>query len=170
MILMTTLPVLAHGDEEEVVTEAMATGGMGWIIPVAIIIALVVTGVFSRFRQVKLTGWQYGILFLGLLSGIIHIAMGFTGDALLLLNGVGYHVLLGALFISAGFLADKKQLLRLLLVGYTVITFVGYFVFHPVGGYDGIGLFTKGVEFALVLCLIVRVFRVNQKTLSPAGD
>lgn len=170
MTLITTLPVLAHGDEKE----AVATGGTGWIIPIAIVIALVVTGVFPRFRPVKLTGWQYGILFLGLLSGIIHIGMGVTGDTLLLLNGVGYHALLGVLFIPAGFLADKKQFLRFLLVGYTAITFVGYFVIHPVDGYDAVGLFTKGVEVALLLCLIMRLVRVNQqnseKTLSSTGD
>ena len=87
---------------------------------------------------------------------------------------VGYHILLGTLFIPAGFLADKKQILRFLLVGYTAITFVGYFLFHPIGGYDTVGLFTKGVEVALVLCLIMRLVRGNQQnseqTLSPAGN
>ena len=42
------------------------------------IIALIVTGIFPQLNRVKVTGWQYGILFLGLLSGIIHIGMGFT--------------------------------------------------------------------------------------------
>lgn len=154
-------------------TETVATSATTFIIPVVALIALLVTGGFARLQQKPLTKWQYGILFLGVLSGIVHIGMGLTGDILLLLNGIGYHVLLGVLFIPAGFLADKKQILRLLIIGYTIVTFVGYFLSHPVGDYDSIGLFTKAVEGALVICLVnVKRHGVDQAMMQSlsSGD
>lgn len=97
------------------------------------------------------TPLKIGLLLAGLVTGIIHIAI---GEPLLILNGIGYLALL-VLFFFPRF-GRWREPVRWTLVGYTAVTIVLYFVFHPNGAWqqDGFGLLTKMVEVILVLLLI----------------
>jgi hypothetical protein len=71
---------------------------------------------------------------------------------LFLLNGIGYLVLVGALYLPQ--LRQYQRALRWALIAFAAVTFVMYFLisgFRP----NPIGLFDKLVELTLIILLIV---------------
>ena len=75
-----------------------------------------------------------GIVILTLATAIIHAVVGVQDrDNLLILNALGYGVLL-CMFLVPAFKVKHRWVTSLLLI-YTIITFVGYFVMHADAAY-----------------------------------
>ena len=94
---------------------------------------------------------QYGIIALTLFTAAIHFVL---GDLIFILNGLGYLTLL-AIFMLPRFKAWQKAI-RWLLIAYSAVTIVGYFVVHRDGSWqmDGLGVMTKLAEVILILLLL----------------
>ena len=166
--LMVTFPAFADGGghEDEVVNE-IAGGGAFMLsntilIVGSLMLAIGAVGLLALFSKTPLTKWLVGVVVLGILSGFIHLGIGIQGDMLLLLNGLGYLVLVAALFLPASFLVEKRRQILWVFLGYTIITFIGYFISHPLGGYSNIGLLIKLIELGLMGCLTMRIWEVGQ--------
>ena len=102
---------------------------------------------------------QYAIIVLTVITAIIHLLLafrflpGFLG-ILFILNGIGYLVLLiGLYFIPQ--LAPRRSLIRWLLLGFTALTFVLYFVMNWPDVWGLMGLVDKGVELLLIILLLL---------------
>lgn len=92
-------------------------------------------------------------------TGILHILVGFNvlgGGAggtnwLLVANGAGYLVLLALFLTTSG---STRRTIRWILLAYTLITLVGYFIVGP--GFDStIGLVIKAIELLLAILLLL---------------
>ena len=115
--------------------------------------------------------WNFGVIGLGSMTAFLHIGVGLRGDVLLLLNGFGYLALVYALLLPLPFLIAKKAWTQWLLLGYTGVTFVGYFLIHGLIPSDLIGLFTKILELGLIFLLSMRILQSRNETtptISPA--
>jgi len=106
----------------------------------------------------RLTSIQWGIVAATVVTALIHLFLGFQfiADALgivFILNGLGYIVLVVGLYFAPQ-LAAQRSLLRWVLLGYTAVTFVLYFVFNGAASFNSVpGLVTKAVELALMALL-----------------
>ncbi len=108
-------------------------------------------------------------------TGILHLLVGFglfprSEDMfpLLIANGVGYLILLALFFTSSG---SRRGTIRWILLLYTLITLVGYFVigyFQGQGFLDGgtIPLVIKAIELLLVILLFLD--RGSDRAVAPA--
>ena len=93
-------------------------------------------------------------------TGILHllvglnIGIGFGGmNWILVLNGVGYLVLLWLFWTSSG---SRRGTIRWILLAYTLITLVGYFVLNGSGGLQNtVGLIIKAIELLLIILLFL---------------
>ncbi len=93
-------------------------------------------------------------------TGILHLLVGFNivgGSAainwILVLNGVGYLVLLWLFWTSSG---SRRGTIRWILLAYTLITLVGYFVINGSAGFQSaMGLIIKGIELLLIILLFL---------------
>ncbi len=73
---------------------------------------------------------------------------------LFLLNGLGYLALLAALYFPSPALRRRRRLVRRVLMGYTVLTIVLFFVWGMMSNaWSAIGLIDKLIEVALVVVL-----------------
>jgi len=71
------------------------------------------------------------ILILTGVAGVVHLWIGWRGnDWLLILNGIGFLVLFAALIIPYTSRPRYHDLVRGVLLVYTLVTFVGYFIVH----------------------------------------
>ena len=96
---------------------------------------------------------RYLILVLGLITGVIHaVILNLQGlDWLMLLNGLGFLVLTGAIFLEPSFLAGQRKLIIYIFVAYTLVTIVGFFVLNS--SYGPLGIIAKIDEAFLVIAL-----------------
>ncbi len=108
------------------------------------------------------------IALLTLLTATVHLTVGLLDEAewLLVVNGVGYLVLLGlwmrppALWSRDGF--------RWLFIGYTAATILGYFAVDGIEGlYDLLGMLTKGLEVVLLGLLLTERAPRARRTVRP---
>ena len=96
---------------------------------------------------------RYAIVALTVITALIHLALSFNPfNPLFILNGVGYLVLIAALYFVPQ-LAGQRALIRWVLMGYTAVTFVLYFVFNWPDIWGPAGLIDKGVELILMILL-----------------
>jgi hypothetical protein len=108
--------------------------------------------------SMRLTSIQWGIVAATAVTALIHLFLGFQfiSDVLgvvFILNGLGYLVLVVGLYFVPQ-LAAQRSLLRWVLLGYTAVTFVLYFVFNGADSFSSLpGLITKVVELALMALL-----------------
>ena len=77
---------------------------------------------------------QYGIIALTVITALIHLVLGITFfpdflGILFILNAIGYLVLLAGLYFVPQ-LAKRRGTFRWLLLAFTAVTFVLYFVFN----------------------------------------
>ena len=95
---------------------------------------------------------QIGIIILTLLTALIHFSL---GEPLFILNGLGYLILLAAYFLPLAVFQRFHRLIRWAFAGYTLLTIILYFLFHPNGSWqnDGLGVLTKMIEVVLLLLL-----------------
>ncbi|NJN81352.1 MAG: hypothetical protein HC802_03095 [Caldilineaceae bacterium] len=66
---------------------------------------------------------QYGIILLTLTTALIHISLLFP-DTLFILNGLGFLVLLAALYLPIAQLRPYQGMVRWLLIAYTAVTLI----------------------------------------------
>lgn len=103
----------------------------------------------------SLTPQRYGIIGLTVLTALIHLGLGFrVGDVLFILNGVGYLVLIAALYFVPQ-LAAQRALVRWVLLGYTAVTFILYFIFNWPDIWGPVGLVDKAIELILIILLFM---------------
>lgn len=96
----------------------------------------------------------YIISALTLATAVIHLLLGFQfNDTLFLLNGVGYIVLLIALYFIPALSDSVRNLVRWAFILYTAVTIVLYFVINPTPFGSIPGLVTKVIEVALIVFL-----------------
>ncbi len=99
-----------------------------------------------------------GIVALTLTTASIHFSL---GGLLFLLNAAGYATAAVAIVIAAWaphpFIARFSWLPRVGLIGYTLVTIIGYLVMGP---YFTLGFIAKGVEVVLIALLIADILRV----------
>ena len=107
----------------------------------------------------RLGALQYGIIILTIITALIHLGLGFAfipdflGIAFIL-NGITYLLLLAGLYFVPQ-LAERRGLIRWLLLAFTAVTFVLYFVFNWPDIWGLAGLFDKAVELLLIILLIL---------------
>lgn len=113
--------------------------------------------------------WLIGLLTAA--TGILHILVGFNivggfgvTNWMLVLNGVGYLVLLVLFWTSS---APRGGTIRWILLAYTLITLIGYFVIGGSGSFENtIGLVIKAIELLLVILLLL--YRGHETAPAPA--
>lgn len=105
-----------------------------------------------KIGNFKIQPAQIGIIILTLLTALIHFSL---GEPLFILNGLGYLALLALYFLPIAVFQRYHRLTRWAFAGYTLLTIILYFVFHPDGSWqnDGLGLLTKMIEVVLLLLL-----------------
>ncbi|MCB0036008.1 MAG: hypothetical protein KDE51_18380 [Anaerolineales bacterium] len=104
-----------------------------------------------------MTSLQYGVVGAIVITAIIHL-LASSGEAILILNEMGFMALLLALYFLP--LPDRiSPWAKWIVIGYTPLTIGLYFVEHPWemmnGMADQLGLFTKAVEILLIGLLLV---------------
>jgi hypothetical protein len=108
----------------------------------------------NSYSQIGLL--QIGIILLTITTAIIHLALGIpNGLIMFILNGIGYLVLVTALYLPQ--LRNLQTYTRWALIIYAAITILAW-VF--IGSRNTIGYLDKLVEIALIILLFIE----NQKT------
>jgi hypothetical protein len=97
---------------------------------------------------------RYGILVLGLITGVIHavILNLLELNWLMLLNGLGFFVLTLTVFFNPTFLAGQRKLIFYLFMAYTLVTFIGFFVLNS-PPYGPLAIIAKIDEVLLIIAL-----------------
>lgn len=108
-------------------------------------------------QSVNMTGLRWGIVGLTVITAVIHLYLGITADMptfliLFVLNGIGYLVLVAALYFLNVFAANRN-LIRYALMAFTAVTLILYFVFNWPDVWGPIGIFDKVVELVLIILL-----------------
>ncbi len=111
---------------------------------------------------------QLALIGLGSMTAFLHLGIGLRGRGLLLLNGLGYVGLIYALLLPIFFLVARQTWIYWLLLGYTAVTFVGYFATHSVSMFTWMAVLTKVIEFGLMGLLLVRLWSIR-KTASQVA-
>src|SRR5918997_4051613 len=102
-------------------------------------------------------GLGVGIFLLALATAAIHLYLGLSfGNTLFVLNGLGYLGLLAALQLPIPQLARFRNVVRWVLVAYTALTIVLWFLMAPY--YSVIGYADKAVEAVLIALLIADAY------------
>lgn len=100
---------------------------------------------------VKLGPLSSGIIVLALATAIIHFTLVFPSP-MFILNGLGFLVLLAALYLPLPLLAPYRAWARWALIGYTALTVILWLV---IGLRAPIGYITKAIEAALIFLLLL---------------
>jgi membrane-bound ClpP family serine protease len=99
------------------------------------------------------TALRTGIVLLALGTALIHLQLAFP-DPVFILNGLGYLILLVALYLPQ--LARYRYVVRWVLVGYAVLTI---FLWVLIGARTPIGYIDKAIEGALIALLLLEIRR-----------
>lgn len=166
LLFVYALPLAAHGGDEGSGVQIALVNSNVPLISVSILLSLVTVGIAFMLTTQANYGWLLGIVGLNSLSAFIHIGVGMRGELLLLLNGLGYLGILMGLILPIRLFATQRKLFYWLLLGYTVVTFVGFFALHPQGVYGRTELLTKTVELLLILLIGIRIWRSLSSTES----
>lgn len=169
-LLFLAIPAAAHGGEE---SAALSFSGRS-TLTLSVIASVVLVAVLAVQPIIKFRPIQYGIIGLVIITAIIHILAGLE-KPILLLNGLGYLALLGAIYLlPIDFLKSRRFLLYVVLIGYTVLTIILYFASHPWGfeggSLDRLGVVTKGVEILLVGLVLVDWWQYRQSEGVPPAQ
>jgi len=93
---------------------------------------------------------QIGIILLTLATASIHFSLLFP-DRLFILNGLGYLTLLALYFLPIPFARENRSLVRLVFMGYVVITILAWVAIGvkswPAGA---LGYLAKAIEIVLL--------------------
>lgn len=97
----------------------------------------------------KMGPLQYAIIALTVATAVIHFTLVFPSP-LFILNGLGYLVLLGALYLPIPQLANYRSLVRWALMAYTALTVILWVI---MGSRTPIAYFDKLIEVLLIVLL-----------------
>jgi hypothetical protein len=114
----------------------------------------------ARSRDRAAIGLVAGSVVLALAAAYIHSTL---GGLLFTLNAVGYAVLAVALVLPIRLLDQFRWLVRLALLGFTLMTIGGWILF---GARYDLGYLTVAIEGVLVVLLIVSIYGFDG---GPAG-
>ncbi len=92
---------------------------------------------------------QIGVVVLTLITAFIHLSLNFP-DPMFILNGLGYLMLLAALYLPLSQLNPYRGIVCWLLIGHTVLTFA---LWLAIGVRNTIGYVTAVDEVAPILLL-----------------
>jgi hypothetical protein len=107
----------------------------------------------------NLSSRQKAIVGLSVATAVIHLIMAILSRddtmflVLFLLNGIGYLVLIAALYFLPQ-TAGQRSTVRWVLLAYTAVTFVLYFVFNWPDIWGPVGIVDKVVELILIILLL----------------
>ncbi len=113
---------------------------------------------------------QWAVIVLAAVTALIHLALGAAGvldglDALsilFILNGIGFFMLLAAVFLNVPFFAGRRALAHYLLIAFAAVTLVAYFV---VNGFVGMGIaaiISKVAEALLIVATFLHLRAVRE--------
>lgn len=92
-----------------------------------------------------------GVIVLTLIAASVHLSLLFP-DPAFILNGLGYLVLLAALYLPIPWLVSRRRALRWVLIGYATLTIL---LWTAIGERNALGYLTTADEVALVLLLLI---------------
>lgn len=111
-----------------------------------------------RTQRARAAALTTSIVALTLVTGAIHLSL---GGMLFTLNGLGYFALAAAFVVGAAIshplVVRFSWLPRVALIGYAAASIGAWLV---MGGYYMLAYITKAVEVALIVLLIVDIYRV----------
>jgi hypothetical protein len=98
------------------------------------------------------------ILVSALITAAVHLFLGVRDVSTpfgiaFILNAIGYAGLTGLYLLPIGFLVPFRPVVRWVLLGFTVLTFILYFVFNGLQ-IDAVSGITKAAELALIGLLL----------------
>jgi hypothetical protein len=97
---------------------------------------------------------QIAIVLLTVATAVIHLALGIPNNlTMFILNGIGYLVLLVALYLPQ--LRAYQNYTRWVLIAYTAVTILAWAVITSFDLTDPIAVITKLIEVALIVCLFL---------------
>ena len=178
LLLMLALPTAVfaeggHGDEdtaadshaEEVDDHNEGAAASFALLPLILGIGAggAVSGGAYASDKKRLSGLQLGVVGLTVATGVLHLVLGFGGEMLMLLNGLGYLALAAAMFLPLGLPDRLTRLLPIILGVYTLVTIVGYFALHTPAQYSTLGLGNKVMEVTLIVLLGMMLGQRNAK-------
>jgi len=101
----------------------------------------------------KVGGLQIGIIVLTISTAVIHLLRNFP-NAAFILNCLGYLGLLAALYLPVPFFASRRGMVRILLMGYTVLTIIAWIGVGDKSLATGyVGYIAKVIEIVLIILL-----------------
>lgn len=130
------------------------TSIMNGLMPLwlGLVAGVVVTGIIGAGTKPRPSNLLLFGLALTAVTGGLHLIGGLIwSDLLLILNGIGYFALGLAWVLPLDFIPNRKLLVPIALIVYTVITIVGYFVTHD--HFDALGIISKVIEVILLVVL-----------------
>jgi hypothetical protein len=118
----------------------------------------------SARSPIKL-GLGVGIFVLTLGTALIHLYLGLgIGNTMFVLNGLGYLGLLAALQLPITQLAHFRNVVRWVLVAYTALTIVLFFVMASF--YSVMGYVDKAIEVILISLLVTDAYTGSSERTS----
>jgi len=111
-----------------------------------------------RTHRARAAALTTSIVALALVTGAIHLSL---GELMFTLNGLGYFALAAAFVVGAAvahpLVVRFSWLPRVALIGYALASIGAWMV---IGGRYDLAYVTKGVEVALVVLVILDIYRV----------
>ena len=114
----------------------------------------------ARSQDWAAIGLVAGVVVLTLATSYLHSTL---GGLLFTLNALGYATLAVAIVLPIPFLERFRWLIRLALLGFTLMTIGGWVL---VGARYDMAYFTKAIEAVLVALLVISIYRFDG---GPAG-
>jgi len=111
-------------------------------------------------QKVQIGLLQVGIIILTIATALIHFSLVFP-SGLFILNGLGYLVLLAALYLPLAQLAEYRGVVRWILMGYTALTIILWII---MGSRISIAYINKIIEVVLIILLWMK----NRAKTSPS--
>jgi hypothetical protein len=103
--------------------------------------------------QTRLGALQIGIIVLTVATALVHLGLGLTSfDPMFILNGVGYLVLVGALYAPIPQLRAYHSRIRWGLVAFATVTILGWIA---IGLRIPLAYVTKAIEVVLIGLLVM---------------
>lgn len=152
----TSLIVFAHGDVNDSFMTTITRSNV-LIIGIAAGLSLVYSGIIWTTLAERSSRLFFVTAFVIAFAGFIHLAAGRSGDWILLANGLGYLVFVVMRGHKLIRLTKWNMMLSIVIIIYTIITFIGYFLTHD--HYDIIAVSSKTAEVVLIGLLLFEIFQ-----------
>lgn len=97
---------------------------------------------------------QIGVIVLTIATALVHLQRGIEfGMPMFIANGIGYLVLVAALYAPIAFLMPYRKWVRWALIAFTLVTIIGWVAIGDKA--EMVGWITKAIEVALVVLLLL---------------